>query len=362
MGGLKTVEQNRLSVAKHYASNKDDILRGKILLRVSKGHMPQKVSMERYDLTEDEINAERLKGGLEPIVIKKKFKRSDAPPTVQVADAPLKKKISLEDVKNYYDETISNPNTRKTRYMNVKKVFQDFCPEALDNILPCLKKPKKLFTHILDNETNASTILVKFASLLHLVDYYPGLAEKVNRDLYFKMFEGAKEEADNHIIQKQLDDVVPAFSSIVKEVEDKYPSQSDEVIMVKLYDQITRRGDFIDIKIGKGTNEENYLVGDILHMNDIKKTEKEPFTEKLKPELMKLISQSLKDRPRKSLFVNAIKTVKNLGGVRLLRKAKASEILVGQNYHDPDKRKALAKNMGHGLRTQSGYIRKLKDS
>ena len=158
----------------------------------------------------------------------------------------------------------------------------------------------------------------------------------------------------------KIDDVVPKFSSIVETVEKKYSSASDEVIMVKLYDQITRRGDFIDIKIGKGTDKENYLVGDILHMNDIKKVKQEPFTEQLSAELMKLITQSLKDRPRDVLFTQAPRTVSNIGGVRLLRKAKASEVLVGENYNDPEKRKALAQNMGHSLGTQAMYIRKLE--
>jgi hypothetical protein len=340
MGGIKTIEANRLSVSKYYASNKDDINRNKILLRIKEGHMPQKISMERYEITPDEVNAERIKGGLEPIEIKNKFKKPE---------------ITLEKIKEFTD-TITSPSTRKIRFLSLKKVFEEYCT---GDILQCLQKPKKMFEGIIDNETNASSILIHVASLLYLVDNYPGLSEKVDRNFFFKMFEGAKLESDNHLIQLKIDDVVPKFSSIVETVEKKYSSASDEVIMVKLYDQVTRRGDFIDIKIGKGTDNENYLVGDILHMNDLKKIKKEPFTEQLKPELMKLITQSLKDRPRTVLFTQAQRTVSNIGGVRLLRKAKASEELEGDAYSNPEKRKALAQNMGHSLGTQAGYIRKL---
>ena len=362
MGGLKTPEQNRASVAKHYQENKDEILRTKVLLRISQGSIPNKVSREKYKITDDEINRIRREHNLTPAQAQAPAPKAQAP--TPKAQAPLIKELSLEQVKEYLSTSISNFNTFKTRYGNIKTLFVGH----EKNILPILIKPKKfLHKHFVSDEaggTNLNTLQVRAASLLYLVDHYPGLKEMVPFDLFLKIFETIKNESQHVNIQKGLTEKIEPFSEIKTRIENNYPPNSDEVLLINLYNELPRRRDFADIKIkSNGGTQENWLdvKTGLLHMNIIQKVHKDPFVHKLSNRTLDLIKYSLKKNPRETLLKGSYsKAMKVLGGVNLLRHAKVSEETQGEP--DLEKRIALSKLMGHSAQTQQAYRRELETS
>ena len=68
-------ETNRKSVKKFYDANKDEILKNKVIKRILSGKVPQKRSLDKFEITNSMVNEMREVAGLEPITIKQPRKR-----------------------------------------------------------------------------------------------------------------------------------------------------------------------------------------------------------------------------------------------------------------------------------------------
>jgi hypothetical protein len=73
-------EDRASAVRKHYAKNKDEVLKTKVINRILQGKVPQARSLERFDITEDMVNEMRAEVGLDPIKIRNEITRPKRPP------------------------------------------------------------------------------------------------------------------------------------------------------------------------------------------------------------------------------------------------------------------------------------------
>lgn len=342
-----TPEANRKNVAKFYAENKDDIQKRAVLKRLEEGKAVRKATLEKYGITQEAPKKQPAKrGGY----------------TINQLDLHYQKRVQ--------DDNIQMAQRTADDYIrNMKRILVDTgCSPDID-LLECLNKGIVL-DHILKQYPNPNTRKTYLQVFLYAIDNTPKLKEQVkNRDRYFKEWEKAKEDATGHQIQKQVEGKVERFSTIKKRIEKDFPKNSQEVLLINLYDELTMRNDFGDIIIFDKTppksKEDNYLVlttGRLI-INNFNKTgnKYKPVNIKLSTGLMRKVRKSLKEDPRGMLFDDTAKLFKNMKtGVNELRHAKISEELEGDNIKDPEKRKELYDKMMHSPATQLNYIRQLK--
>ena len=113
-------ETNRQSVKKFYDANKDEILKNKVIKRILSGKVPQKRSLDKFEITNDMVNEIRQEAGLEPIEIKEPRKRKPKPKPVP--------KVSLDHVKASYDKLVEDNTISKTtghnHYSNFAQILK----------------------------------------------------------------------------------------------------------------------------------------------------------------------------------------------------------------------------------------------
>ena len=166
----------------------------------------------------------------------------------------------------------------------------------------------------------------------------------------------------------ELLDVKP-MSEIIKNAETKFSLLSDEVVLLKVYDELTLRSDFADISVFQkeppGTLEDqSYYVVETgtIHFNGWKKTgmkgkKKKYFAFTFSAKLQKLLKKYIAQHKGDKLFVAKpySKILQNAGtNVTTLRKAKIREVYDDDSF-TMDKRRDLAKQMKHSWTTQLVY-------
>lgn len=342
-----TAEANRKNVAKFYTENKDEIQKRAVLKRLEEGKAVRKTTLEKYGITQE---------------APKKQSRKKSGYTINQLEMHYQKRVDDDNIQ--MAQRTSNDYIR-----NMKRILVDTGCEPDIDLLDCLNKGIVL-DHILKQYPNPNTRKTYLQVFLYAIDNTPELKQDVkNRDRYFKEWEKAKEDAAGHQIQKQVEGKVERFSAIKKRIEKDFPKNSQEVLLINLYDELTMRNDFGDIIIFDKTppksKEDNYLTLSTgrLIINNFNKTgnKYKPVNIKLSTALMKKIRKSLKQDPRGMLFDDTAKLFKNMKtGVNELRHAKISEELEGEGIKDPEKRKELYDKMMHSPATQLNYIRKLK--
>ena len=339
-----TPEANRANVAKFYDSNKDDIQKRAVLKRIEDGKSVRQATLDKYNI-ESPKKQPAKRGG-----------------------------YTITQLGIAYQKRVDDPNIQMSQrtaddyIRNMKRILLDTgCNPEVD-LIECLNKSKVL-NFILEHYPKPSTRKTYIQVFLYAIDNIPKLNENVkNRDKYYNEWETAKDGATERQIQKQVEGEVVRFSEIKKRIEKEFAKNSQEVLLINLYDELTMRNDFGDIIIFDKTppksKQDNYITLSTgrLIINNFNKTgnKYKPVNMKLSTRLMKKIRKSLKQDPRGMLFDDTAKLFKNMKtGVNEIRHAKISEELEGDKIKDPEKRKELYDKMKHSASTQLNYIRKI---
>lgn len=365
---------NKAAVAKHYEKNKFEIQKARILKRIAEGSKPQKATLEKYGITLDEEN------------------KPEAKPENRGRPKGSHKGISIEHIKEYYkslvDEGKMAKNSAKNYISRLRVVMKETknC-DIDDDLIPCLKKHDDFFKALHSQGYTDTTIHAHLQGIVKALHTYPSLKEKVSMKAYEEALREAKKKSMEETIQQSVEDRVPPFSEIKDKVFDNYPEGSPQRLLIDLYDEFTIRDDFGNIELITSKKEEtdesqNYLNlrSKELILNDYK-TKKTYGQQRFKvpDELMNKIKKSVKETPRTYLFASPTSNTKPAGklsgmlssifkkiGVNgkgvidLLRHAKISEELDGDNIKDKEKRRQLFEKMLHSPATQMNYLRSLE--
>lgn len=187
-----------------------------------------------------------------------------------------------------------------------------------------------------------------------------------------------KESSKDVTAQKKLTEVVPKFDDFYQKVIDAYPEYSLQVLLVKLYQRITKRSDFYlkVVKNKKDVNDmkENYLVFDGKTATVIiqaHKTFKGDIEEhKLDEEMTNYLREYIKQKDikygdylvkNKNLSDTISRMKKKLGydkggAINFLRQIRASEVK-NNPASTPKDNLRVAKGLNHSLSSHEHYIR-----
>lgn len=89
-----TPAENRRAVKKHYDDNTEEVLKSKVIKRILQGKIPQKRSLEKYEIDQGVLNEIRAEANLPPVTLHKytpptiqsEDSDTDTPPVIQVQD------------------------------------------------------------------------------------------------------------------------------------------------------------------------------------------------------------------------------------------------------------------------------------
>ncbi len=349
---------NKDFVKRHYDANSDKILKNKVIRRIKEGAVPQYSSLQKYSISLDELNKMRVESGFETIKkIKEPKKRT--------------KKVELSDIHDTFNKLAESgkvsPATAETHYKLVYNAIGDTDPltfyknglykELLDSKVYITNKKTKTY-----NLNSATSIA---AALLNVLDNIPSLKEAVDYSDVKNTFLELKNRKEQTNITKAQDDTTDTFSNIKKRVTDEFGTDSEESLLVNLYDNLTVRNDFEDLSFN--TNDDNHvdLSDGTITIRKFKKTynKQQPIINyKLNKDAINLLRRSYEEEPRDKVFNKQIRTIfrKAKIGVDMLRHAKISEELAGSKIKNEAKREELRQKMLHSPMTQLSYVRKIK--
>ena len=196
----------------------------------------------------------------------------------------------------------------------------------------------------------------------------PGVTDDTKERLT-EVSSNAKEEVRYYQLTNEFEEVMktPHFSTVLADTRAKFDELSDQVMLLRVYDERTLRNDYGDIILYRTDpgrlEEESYYVIDegTIHFNGWKKTGTDKkrktkyFKHKFESDLAESLKQYVEAHGGEKLFKNPTKILAKAGtNIRTLRRAKVREM-----YDDPTKTKdekhKLAKEMKHSWSTQIAY-------
>ena len=337
---------------KHYDANTDKVLKTKVIARIKKGSIPQKASLDKFGIDLTELNRIRKEAGFDPIeALKEPRKRYKA--------------FTLTDIHDTYnklaEDKVVSPNTAETHYKIIKNLIGD------TPVKDYYKQQK--YKELTDDKYNPNTAASSMAAVLNVLDTNAELLDKVGTEIHEnikELFNELKVKKEQFNITRQQTETVEKFGDIIKRVENDNAEDSEEVLLVNLYDNITVRNDFEDLSFD--TNEPNHidLNEGTITIRKFKKTNNKynPIIDyKLNKKVMELLKNSHEKFPREKVFTKKIRSIfkKAKIGVDMLRHSKVSTELAGSKIKDATKREELRQKMLHSPMTQLSYVRKLKD-
>lgn len=360
----KTADSNRQSVKKFYDANKDEILKNKVIKRILSGKVPQKRSLDKFDITNDMVNEMRQEAGLEPITIKEPRKRKPKAKPVP--------KVSLEHIKNTYDKLVADKKitqiTANNHYNNFAQILKSIDCDNTDDVSKCFTDDT-LYDYLNRDGMNPNTSATYTMNVLNVIDTNEILKEQVGEEMYSKikdLFEKQKKEKLRYNTDKQVSDDTIDFKELKKRIEDENGMDSQESLMINLYDNITPRNDFDSLTTNTDDANHINLEKGTITIREFGKTGKkyEPIVDyKLGKPFMNMLKKSLKADPRDKVFTKKMRSIfkKAKTGVNEIRHSKISTELKGSKVKDSDKREKLRERMFHSSATQLNYIRSLKN-
>ena len=357
-------ETNRQSVKKFYDANKDEILKNKVIKRILSGKVPQKRSLDKFEITNDMVNEIRQEAGLEPIEIKEPRKRKPKPKPVP--------KVSLDHVKASYDKLVEDNTISKTtghnHYSNFAQILKSIDCENTDDVAKCFQDDK-VYDYLNREGLNANTAATYAMNVLNVIDTNQILKEQIGTEMYSKikeLFEKLKKEKIRYNTDKQVSDETIDFKDLKKRIETDNGMDSQEALMINLYDNITPRNDFDTLTFD--TNDPNHINMDkgTITIKEFGKTgaKYDAIVDyKLGKPFIKMLKNSLHADPRQKVFTKKMRSIfkKAKTGVNEIRHSKISTELKGSKVKDSEKREQLRERMFHSSATQLNYIRSLKN-
>ena len=298
-----TKENNRQSVKKFYDANKDEILKNKVIKRILAGKIPQKKSLDKFEITNDMVNEMRKEAGLEPITIKEPRKRKPKAKPVP--------KVSLDHVKAVYDNLVEAGTISKTtghnHYSNFAQILKSIDCENTDDVAKCFLDDC-IYKYLDRDGLNPNTAATYAMNVLNVVDTNEILKEQIGTEMYDKikeLFEKLKKEKADFNVDRQLNDEIIDFKELKKRIETENGMDSQEALMINLYDNITPRNDFDTLTTDVDDANHINLANGTITISDFGKTGKryEPIVNyKLGKPFMTMLKKSLKADPRQKVF------------------------------------------------------------
>jgi hypothetical protein len=195
-------------------------------------------------------------------------------------------------------------------YQSIFKQWKNKGLIAQPNTKDIAKAHKKISEYIETTYSNINTKKLQFQALTCALktENKVSLAEK-----YSKISVGYAQKHDEkngtnevHATRQKHYKTYEELIQIRDDLEKKKRSFNEEMMYVFLAFntlQPPKRAEIADMRMGKGTDKENYIDGNKLHMNDFKTVKshgKQVFD--LPKNLVQIIKQSLKDYPREYLL------------------------------------------------------------
>ena len=172
-----------------------------------------------------------------------------------------------------------------------------------------------------------NTTKTYFQAILILIREYKELS--THQDKYYELFQHYKEIANNYNLEKELNGEVISFTDIMNSVLKQFGEDSQQFLLILLYDELTLRNDFEGISFDTSADKHINLNEGTINIKNFTKTHKRypPIVNhKLTDEFMQLVNKSLQKQPRPYLFKFKVKTLlKNMKlSVNTLRHSKIS--------------------------------------
>jgi len=310
--------------------------------------------------------------------------------------------ITKESFNNYFGKT---PNASGV----LRRVLKYINCDVEGNIVPCFEEYKTLIDVIREKYPNENTRKIYIQALLKVLDGYPEIISKYNlqeaRDYIYEAFQSQKIKATSSDVSRKLNTQVIPMTTIVSRVEETFNKDSQEVLLINLYKELTLRDDYGDVEIIKNEkenvcNDKNYIIvnaNKVQLILQVYKTNKKygilkhTFSKKVSD----MVRASLKKHPRKYLIIkdnvfsrltpDDSKNVKDMdrsvlqgklsdfissmliranvkedtkGAVNILRHASLSELFEKPNLTDAE-RELKASQMAHSHTASMFYVQKL---
>ena len=364
----------------HYKQNEDERSRG--VAPTSMKPKPRKSTLEKYGivvkLSDERMFHDENKRNENPFIqtAMPTWKETERPGVPVVVNATLPVATQLERMKTelFSQQRVKDPRTGALYADNtLKKRFTDFKTivnrSGCDDLAGWINDGR-LLDYIKTRTTVRNTLKAYGNAMWLLVvdfDLVPGVHQSA-KDKISKFSKDQNEIVRYHQFEVSEDDGkhIYQMSVIIDEALTKFSPMSDEMILLALYDELTLRDDYGDIKVyvedpGLITDHNYYVLetGKI-HFNykkkvgDVEHIEWE-FSDELKKKLSDYIDNHQADTllPKKSSLI-----LNNIGvGVHILRQSKVTELYMDETKTLEDK-KRLALAMGHSFATQLVYVAK----
>lgn len=282
--------------------------------RVQEGQTPRKSTLDKYNITIDQVNLWRAEKNLEPIAMPtpllsipraKAIKaienqnRAEMQVANQLAEsaktmfeaketavAAAKKinnekletivnlkfgKLSLDDIANFFRlKTTYNPEGRSINtvdsYVGRMRFLFEKVLGCSNNVLECLNK-KDIVDKIIKKYPNPNTRHSYIKVLSILFREFPGIQQHINKEVVDAVqaeFSSSKNKAEARNVSKVNNEVEP-FPVIKEKILAAFPKNSKEHLLAELYDQFNARDDFGNVILIEDASQvkrkkQNYMI------------------------------------------------------------------------------------------------------
>ena len=287
--------------------------------------------------------------------------------------------VQLIQVKNALDKkeiTDAKEATKLKRWRDFKNIVQE---SECENIVTWINTGKCV--EYINNKTETRNTKMGYFKAFYFIvvkhELLPGVTEEAKKNIE----EASKDIKDtvkyHQLNQWETDEImkIKPYSQYLDELKrDKYAEDSDEMVLMRVYDELTLRDDYADIVIhwndpGRLEDESYYVVKTgTIHFNGYKKTgttsEKNAkglykpkyFAHKFSDGLAQLLKKYITKHSGSRLFVKSPRRIAQAVGTNFqtMRKSKVREMYDDENY-TLEERKKLADQMKHSWATQLIY-------
>lgn len=361
---MPTREQNRKNAKKNYEKNQYAINRKRVLTQLGKGVNVSQKTLQKYSISQDEVpditmtlKLEQLNSLLQKMVDETTQKKENNP-TYKGLSQKYKDGL-IKTLARVWEENGCDADTDVLKCFSDPKISQ-FILNKFSDTSVSEKSP--------EGKGKISSGITYIKNLLYIVDHIPSVGKNVNVQHMRDALEKIKPIADEYNLNRQQVPV-ESMSSILKRAKDDFGEDSEEHLLVLLYEIITLRNDFDDVilfeKKPKEPTPEKYIIlsSGRLVMKSFNKTDNKhsPVDKILPDSFIKLLKKSLKDTPRNTLLSVQANTLllRMDTGINKIRKGNTSEKLQGK-MDDAKLRVELASNTKHSITAQAmSYVRPL---
>ena len=295
-------------------------------------------------------------------------------------DLSGEKELSYDDVMIHLAEVIEKQSTLAKYKQDFKRLIMI---TECDNIIKCLKHPKKIISQIEEGRKSDDTpysINTKkslYQTILFLISHFKLNVSSSNIKILMKKFEEYKVLSSDYTKLVSEEKEIISFHSYIEKVKEHFGINSKMYVLTLLYNDITLRDDFVLKIINKKEeatdDSKNYIIlpakGNLkLIINSYKTNSKYGvINHTLTSTLSKIIRTYIETHAIENyLFGNKKltsfvstnnKEMGISGGINEMRHMKITDEL--QNV-SAEMRVTLAEKMKHSPATQLSYLRKMK--